>query len=159
MTNSPVSLSSLFSPTISPLRGVRGGTTPSERTASVGRGGTTVPVRGAVTYHRKSNVDKIVVLITTPSKEEAETIGNHLVEMQLAACVNIIPAVLSIFSWEGKRCSESETLLLVKTKRSLFVPLCEAVQKKHSYSVPEIIALPIVEGSSNYLQWIDENTR
>jgi len=104
-------------------------------------------------------MDKIIVLITTSSKEEAEAIGGHLVETKLAACVNIIPEIQSLFFWEGKRCSESETLLLVKTKRSLFAPLCEAVQKQHSYSVPEMIALPIIEGTPNYLQWVDENTR
>jgi periplasmic divalent cation tolerance protein len=104
-------------------------------------------------------MDKIVILITAPSKEEAEAIGNHLVDTRLAACVNIISSVQSIFFWEGKRCGESEVLLLVKTKRSLFAPLCEAVQKRHPYSVPEIIALPIVEGSEKYLQWVEENTR
>jgi len=104
-------------------------------------------------------MDKIVILITAPSKEEAEAIGNHLVETRLAACVNIVSCVQSIFFWEGKRCSESETLLLVKTKRSLFMPLCEAVKQRHSYSAPEIIALPIVEGVASYLQWIEENTQ
>lgn len=104
-------------------------------------------------------MDKIVVLITAPSQSEAEAIANHVVETKLAACVNIIPAVQSFFSWEGKLGRESEVLLLVKTKKSLFAPLCEAVLKKHSYKVPEIIALPIVEGSSSYLQWIEENTQ
>lgn len=104
-------------------------------------------------------MDKIVVLITTPSKEEAEAIAKHVVESKLAACVNIIPAVQSFFFWQEKLCHESEVLLLVKTKKSLFAPLCEAVQKKHSYKVPEIIALPIVEGASSYLQWIEENTQ
>ena len=103
--------------------------------------------------------NKIVVLITTPSKEEAEKLGNHLVESKLAACVNIVSGVLSIFFWEGKRCQESEALLLIKTKKSLFQPLCEAVLKQHPYSVPEIIALPIVEGSPDYLQWVEDCTR
>ena len=104
-------------------------------------------------------MESIVVLITAPSKEEAEAIAGHLVEMKLAACVNIIPSVQSIFFWEEKLCRESELLLLVKTKKSLFAAVCEAVQKKHSYKVPEIIALPIVEGASNYLQWIEGNTQ
>ncbi len=99
------------------------------------------------------------MLITASSKEEAEAIAGHVVETRLAACVNIIPAVQSVFFWEGKLCRESEILLLVKTKKNLFAALCEAVQKKHSYKVPEIIALPIVEGSASYLQWIDENTQ
>ena len=105
-----------------------------------------------------SELQKIIVFITA-SKDAAEEIGNHLVETRLAACVSIVSGVQSIFFWEGKRCSESEVLLVVKTKRSLFAPLCEAVQQRHSYSVPEIIALPIVEGAENYLQWIEENTR
>jgi periplasmic divalent cation tolerance protein len=104
-------------------------------------------------------LDGIVVLITTPSKESAEAIAGDLIETKLAACVNIISSVQSIFSWKEKRCYEEETLLLAKTKRSLFVPLCEAVQKKHSYKTPEIIALPIVAGSPSYLQWIEENTQ
>ena len=94
-----------------------------------------------------------------PSQEEAEAIAEHLVQTKLAACVNIIPGMQSIFSWEEKTCRASELLLLVKTKQSLFAPLCEAIQKKHSYKVPEIIALPIVEGSASYLQWIAENTQ
>ncbi len=104
-------------------------------------------------------MDKIVVLITTPSREEAEKIGDYLVTARLAACVNIVSGVHSIFFWEGKCCNESEALMIVKTKRSLFMPLCAMVKPKHPYSVPEIIALPIVEGSAEYLQWIEENTR
>lgn len=103
--------------------------------------------------------DKIVVLITTPSQEEAEKLGNHLVDSKLGACVNIVSGISSIFFWEGKCRKETEALLLVKTKKSLFQPLCEAVLKRHSYSVPEIIALPMVEGSQSYLQWVEENTR
>jgi len=103
-------------------------------------------------------MDKIVVLITTASQKEAESIGGYLVENKLAACANIIAGIESIFFWEGRRCRETESLLLIKTKRSLFKPLCDAVRTQHSYRVPEIIALPIVEGSEAYLQWIDENT-
>ena len=101
----------------------------------------------------------IVVLITTPSKEEAERLGDFLIESKLAACVNIIEGVLSLFIWEGKRSRESEILMLAKTKRGLFGPLCDAVRARHSYSVPEIIALPIVEGSAPYLQWVEKNTQ
>jgi periplasmic divalent cation tolerance protein len=104
-------------------------------------------------------VEGIVVLITTPSREEAERLGDFLIESKLAACVNIIEGVLSLFVWEGKRSRESETLMLAKTKRGLFQPLCDAVRARHSYSVPEIIALPIVEGSAPYLQWVEKNTQ
>lgn len=103
--------------------------------------------------------EKIVVLITAPSKDEAEKLGTMLVEKSLAACVNIISGVTSIFVWEGKPCREEETLLLIKTRKSLFQPLCEAVLGCHSYSVPEIIALPILAGSPAYLKWIEDATQ
>ncbi|MEK7285976.1 MAG: divalent-cation tolerance protein CutA [Nitrospirota bacterium] len=104
-------------------------------------------------------MDAIVVLITAPSKKEAEEISNALIETKLIACANVLSGIHSIFSWQGTICSEEETLLILKTKKALFVPICEAVKKMHSYRVPEIIALPIVEGSSEYLQWLDENTK
>ena len=102
-------------------------------------------------------MEKIVVLITTPSKEIAEKMGSHLVTARLAACVNIV-SCHSIFFWEGKCCNESEALMIIKTRRSLFAPLCAMVKQQHPYSVPEMIALPIAEGSAEYLQWIEDNT-
>lgn len=107
----------------------------------------------------KAIADKIVVLITIPSKEEAENLGSYLVESKLAACANIISGISSIFFWEGKCCHEQEVLMIIKTKKSVFKPLCEAVLKRHPYKVPEIIALPIVEGLPDYLQWIETNTQ
>ncbi|MEK7748137.1 MAG: divalent-cation tolerance protein CutA [Nitrospirota bacterium] len=103
-------------------------------------------------------MDAILVLITTASKKEAEEIGQALVTMRLAACANIILGVDSIFFWKGAVSREQETLILLKTQRTLFEPLANAVKKMHSYSVPEIIALPIIEGSAEYLQWIKENS-
>ncbi|MBI3358810.1 MAG: divalent-cation tolerance protein CutA [Nitrospirae bacterium] len=103
-------------------------------------------------------MDAIVVIISVASYEEAETIGAYLVEKRLAACANIISGVHSIFFWDGKQCREQESLILLKTRRTLFDPLCAEVKKIHSYSVPEIIALPIVAGSNSYLQWVEENT-
>jgi periplasmic divalent cation tolerance protein len=104
-------------------------------------------------------VDAIVVLITVPSLEQAEAIGSALVDLKLAACANIISDVQSIFFWAGKQSAEQEFLILLKTRRTLFDPICEEVQKRHPYTVPEIIALPIVAGSKSYLQWVKDNTQ
>ncbi|MFN3787281.1 MAG: divalent-cation tolerance protein CutA [Sulfurihydrogenibium azorense] len=98
----------------------------------------------------------IVVLITTSSFEEAKKIANYLVENKLAACVNIIEKVNSIFFWKGNIENYDESLMIVKTKKDLFEKLKEEVKKLHSYTVPEIIALPIIDGSEDYLNWIEE---
>ena len=103
--------------------------------------------------------DPIVVLITAGSSAEAEAIARRLVETHLAACVNILPQIRSLFWWEGKVSEEQEILLLVKSRRPLFDKLAAAVQELHSYTVPEVIALPIQFGTEKYLQWIGESTR
>jgi periplasmic divalent cation tolerance protein len=103
--------------------------------------------------------DFIVVFVTCGSEEEALKIGRTLVEERLAACANIISPIRSIYRWEGKICDEKEWLLLIKTRESLFEDLAKRVKALHSYTVPEIIALPIVEGSPAYLNWIAENTK
>jgi periplasmic divalent cation tolerance protein len=97
----------------------------------------------------------IMVFITTRDAEEAEKIGKTLVKRRLAACVNIVPEVKSHFWWKDKLDAAKESLLLVKTKQSLLPDIVKSVKKSHSYSVPEIIALPIVGGSQDYLDWID----
>ena len=99
--------------------------------------------------------DKIVVLITTSSEEEAHEIAELLINRRKAACVNIVPRVDSLFWWEGKLDSARESLLIVKTKASLFPEIVELVKRVHSYEVPEIIALPIIAGSEDYLTWLD----
>ncbi|MGC8771812.1 MAG: divalent-cation tolerance protein CutA [Brevinematia bacterium] len=101
----------------------------------------------------------IVVFITTSSLEEAKKIANYLVENKIAACINIVEKVNSTFFWKGNIENYDESLLIVKTKRSLFNKLKEEVKKLHSYTVPEIIAIPIVEGSEDYLNWIDETVK
>lgn len=103
-------------------------------------------------------MEEITVFITTATKADAEKIGTFLVETKLAACANILPGVTSIFSWKGKTCTEEEVLMIVKSRKALFSKLTEAVKKMHSYSNPEIIALPILDGSEDYLQWLRENT-
>ncbi len=102
--------------------------------------------------------DAIVVLITAASREEAGRIARRLVEDRLAACVNILPQVQSLFIWEQKLSQEDEVLLVVKSRRARFEQLAAAVKQLHSYSVPEIIALPIVVGSTDYLRWVSEST-
>ena len=102
--------------------------------------------------------DAIVVLITAASREEADRIARRLVEDRLAACVTIVPQVRSIFMWEQKLSQEDEVLLLVKSRRARFTLLAEAVKRLHSYSVPEIIALPVVMGSADYIRWVSEST-
>jgi periplasmic divalent cation tolerance protein len=99
--------------------------------------------------------DKIVALITTSSEEEARKIAELLVNGKKAACVNIVPGVDSVFWWEDKLDSARESLLLVKTRASLFPEIVELVKRTHSYEVPEIIALPIIAGSEDYLKWLD----
>ena len=100
-------------------------------------------------------VDKIVAIITTSSEEEAQGIAELLINQRKAACVNIVPRVNSLFWWEGKLDSAQESLLIVKTKASLFPEIVEIVKGVHSYEVPEIIALPIIDGSEGYLKWLD----
>jgi periplasmic divalent cation tolerance protein len=99
--------------------------------------------------------DKIIVLITASSEEEAHKIAESLVNRRKAACVNIVPSVDSLFWWKDKLDSAQESLLLVKTKVSLFPEIISLVKEIHSYEVPEIIALPIIAGSEDYLKWLD----
>ena len=106
----------------------------------------------------KMESESIVAFITCGSEEEALKIAHSLVEEYLAACVNLISPIRSIYRWEGKIWDEREWLLIVKTQRQRFEELERKVKSLHSYSVPEIIGLPIVEGSSSYLNWLVEMT-
>jgi periplasmic divalent cation tolerance protein len=101
----------------------------------------------------------IVVLVTVPSQSIARKIAKFLLASKLAACVNIIPRVDSLFWWQGKIDKAKEVLLVVKTQKNLFPKLCKAVKSRHPYQVPEIIALPIILGNREYLEWIDESLR
>jgi periplasmic divalent cation tolerance protein len=96
----------------------------------------------------------IVIFITTKDAEEAEKISKALVKRRLAACVSTVPEVSSRFWWKDKLDNAKESLLVVKTKDSLLPEIIKSVKKIHSYSVPEIIALPIVGGNPDYLDWI-----
>jgi len=99
--------------------------------------------------------DKIVVLSTCDSEERAVVLARTLVEQRLAACVNILPGARSIYRWQGKIEDASEWVLVIKTRRALFARLHETIAKTHSYEVPEVIALPILDGSEPYLAWLD----
>jgi len=101
----------------------------------------------------------VVIFVTTPSQAEARKIGRALVEEKLVACANIIPPIRSIYRWQGKICDEPEVLMVLKTRSGNIQKIIRRVQSLHSYSVPEIIALPILAGSKEYLRWIREVTR
>jgi periplasmic divalent cation tolerance protein len=96
--------------------------------------------------------------MTASSHEEAENIAENLVSHKLAACVNILPNMKSFYWWDDKVCKDDELLLVAKIKTSLFKDLEKAVKKLHSYDVPEIILLPIENGSNAYLQWMEKVT-
>ncbi len=106
----------------------------------------------------KIMTDFIVTYVTVSSMEEAKKISYSLVENKLAACANIVPSITSVYTWQEKICEDQECLLIIKTKKELFPALQEKVKSLHSYTVPEIIALPILEGSESYLDWIRNET-
>lgn len=99
--------------------------------------------------------DKIVVFSTCESAEEAAKVARQLVEARLAACVNVVPSVRSIYRWRGQIEDAGECLLVIKSRRDLFPRLREAIAGMHSYEVPEVLALPVVDGSDSYLAWLD----
>ena len=101
---------------------------------------------------------KVVVFVTTSSEEEAEKIASLLLEQRKAACVSVIPRVRSRFWWQGKLDSAQESLLIIKTRAPLIPEITDIVKKTHSYTVPEIVALPIVAGNQDYLDWVDKET-
>ena len=103
--------------------------------------------------------DKVVVMVAAASKRECRKIARHLVETKLAACVNITQPIESIYRWEGKIADDHEYQLLIKSTRELFPEIKAAISKLHSYHTPEIICLPIIEGSRNYLQWVGDSVK
>jgi periplasmic divalent cation tolerance protein len=103
--------------------------------------------------------EAIVVLMTAANGEEAARLADLLIGAHLAACVQILPEIESVYRWQGKIERQAETLLLVKTTRSRFEELEREVRALHSYETPEIIALPIVTGSAPYLEWLRESVK
>ncbi|HLH38240.1 MAG TPA: divalent-cation tolerance protein CutA [Bryobacteraceae bacterium] len=99
--------------------------------------------------------DKIVVLTTCDSEQEAEQVARRLIEKRLAACVNIVPGARSIYRWKEAIEEAGELVLLIKSRRDLFAALRAELSSVHSYELPEVIAMPIVDGSEEYLTWLD----
>ncbi|KAL5714317.1 hypothetical protein ACHQM5_016297 [Ranunculus cassubicifolius] len=104
-----------------------------------------------------SVVPSIVVYVTVPNKEAGQKLAMSIVKEKLAACVNRVPGVESVYMWKGE--TDSEELLIIKTRESLLNALTDHVKANHEYDVPEVISLPIVGGSVPYLEWIKNNTR
>ncbi len=101
----------------------------------------------------------ILVFITTKSKQEAETIANSLLEKKLIACANIVEHIDSFFWWQNKIDSSREALLIAKSRKELFEQILAVVKEKHSYELPEIIAIPLVNADEDYLKWLDESIK
>ncbi|XP_019058875.1 PREDICTED: protein CutA, chloroplastic-like [Tarenaya hassleriana] len=108
---------------------------------------------------RSKTVPAIVVYVTVPNREAGKKLANSLVQEKLAACVNIVPGIESVYQWEGNIQSDAEELLIIKTRQSLLDALKEHVKANHEYDVPEVIALPITGGSPQYLEWLKNSTR
>jgi periplasmic divalent cation tolerance protein len=103
--------------------------------------------------------DKVVIMVTAASRRECRKIARHLVGAKLAACVNITQGVESIYRWQGKISDEKEFVLLIKSTRELFPEIKAEISKIHSYHTPEMICLPIIDGSRNYLQWVSDSVK
>ena len=101
---------------------------------------------------------ELVILVTTSTRDEAAAIAEALVSERLAACVNIVPAIESIYRWEGKVTRDSEALMIIKTTDDRYPELERRVKELHSYSTPEVLALRIDRGSEQYLNWLRDST-
>ena len=101
----------------------------------------------------------IVVLVTVGSEQEAETIATALLEERLAACVNVTSPVRSLYRWEGRIADDREWQMVIKTQARLFEALAARIRALHSYDVPEIIALPVLAGTTDYVDWIQNETK
>ena len=101
----------------------------------------------------------IVVLVTVGSEQEAETIATALLEERLAACVNVTSPIRSLYRWEGRIADDREWQMVIKTQARLFEALAARIRALHSYDVPEIIALPVLAGITDYVDWIQNETK
>lgn len=99
-------------------------------------------------------MEAIVVYITAPNEDEAVKISKTLVKERLVGCINIVKGIRSIYEWQGKIEDDLEVLMIAKTQRHLFDPLKDRVKKLHSYTAPEVIAVPVIEGSEDYFDWL-----
>jgi periplasmic divalent cation tolerance protein len=103
-------------------------------------------------------MDFFIVYVTAPNEEEGAKIARVIIEEQLAACVNIVRNIRSIYRWQGRIEDETEVLLIAKTRKELFEKLKNRVKSMHSYAVPEVIAIPVQAGSEDYLRWLATET-
>jgi periplasmic divalent cation tolerance protein len=110
-------------------------------------------------YRGQEMTDKIVVFSTCNSEEQAALMARRLVDSRLAACVSIVSGARSVYRWKDAIEDAAEWLLVIKSRRDLFHTLQEEIVRMHSYEVPEVIALPVVEGAENYLAWLDGELR
>ena len=99
--------------------------------------------------------DKIVVLSTCATEEEAAKLARALVEARVAACVTLVPGARSVYRWQGAIESAAECLLIIKSSRQLFETLRKTLEEAHAYDVPEVLALPVTEGAPNYMRWLE----
>ena len=106
-----------------------------------------------------AEAEHLVALVTAGSEEEARLIAGRLVKGMLAACVNIVPGITSVYHWQGQVQEDQEWLLVVKTRRDVLEVLIQQVRRLHSYDLPEIIALPLVGGSEDYIRWLDKGVQ
>jgi periplasmic divalent cation tolerance protein len=104
-------------------------------------------------------VKALEVHVTAPNRDQASHLARTLVDERLAACVNIVDGVVSVYRWEGKICDDAEVLCLVKTRPELLADLIDRIGALHPYDVPEILAFEVYDGSPAYLAWLDESTR
>jgi periplasmic divalent cation tolerance protein len=103
--------------------------------------------------------DKRIVLTTAGSEDEARKIARHLVEQKLAACVNIVPQIESVYRWQDKVESARESLLLIKTTAEGFAAVRDAIRELHSYELPECVAIAVEDGSAEYLEWLADSVK
>lgn len=103
--------------------------------------------------------DVLLVMTTLPEAEAAEALARRLIEAKLAACVNVLPAMMSVYPWKGAVECGREHLLLIKTRRETWPALRERIAREHPYELPEIIALPVADGLPAYLDWVREESR
>ena len=99
--------------------------------------------------------DKIIVLSTCATEEEAAKLARALVEARVAACVTLVPGARSVYRWQGAIESAAECLLIIKSSRQLFEPLRKALEHAHAYDVPEVLALSVADGAANYIKWLE----
>lgn len=104
------------------------------------------------------NNKPVLVYSTFPSLDAAEAVGRELVERRLAACVNILPGMTSIYRWEGAIARDAEVVMIIKTRASLADPTISAVKALHTYTNPALVVVPVIGGSAAYLRWLGEET-